>query len=216
MDAYEAITTKLDVRELASRHVPGEIKRKILEAARLTGSSMNTQHWRFLVIQDRPSLKTLAKDSTSGAWIEGADFAIVILTDPKVSGYMIDTGRVLQAMELAGVESRCGVRRLYGGQGRRPSQGLWISGGGQADCGPRFWISKTEDTRQEEEKTDRGPGVLGALRETVEFGRKLGLRGGYDVQRHRVTDQGHPADGCASPMGEGSLSLHLPPPLVTS
>jgi hypothetical protein len=32
MDAYDAIITKLDVREFASKHVPGEIKKKILEA----------------------------------------------------------------------------------------------------------------------------------------------------------------------------------------
>ena len=44
MDAYECIITKLDVREFAQKRVPGETKRKILEAARLTGSSMNSQH----------------------------------------------------------------------------------------------------------------------------------------------------------------------------
>jgi nitroreductase len=114
VDAYDAILTKLDVREFASRHVPGEIKRKILEAARLTGSSMNTQHWRFVVIQERSNLTKLAKDSTSGTWVEGADFAIVIMTDPKVSGYMIDAGRVLQDMELAAWDFGV-VSRLYTG-----------------------------------------------------------------------------------------------------
>ncbi len=101
MDAYDNIITKLDVREFVQRHVPGEIKRKILDAARLTGSSMNTQHWRFLLIQDRSNLKRLAKDTTTGGWIENADFAVVILTDPKIPGYTIDAGRVLQDMQLA-------------------------------------------------------------------------------------------------------------------
>jgi len=101
LDAFEAISTKLDVREFASKRVPGETKRKILEAARLTASSMNTQHWRFILIQDRSNLKRLAADSTSGRWVEGADFAILILTDPKVPGSTIDAGRVVQDMELA-------------------------------------------------------------------------------------------------------------------
>jgi nitroreductase len=101
LDAYETIATKLDVREFAKRRVPGETKRKILEAARTTGSSMNTQHWRFVLVQDRRNLQRLAGDSTSGAWVAGADFAVVILTDPKVSGHAIDAGRVLQDMELA-------------------------------------------------------------------------------------------------------------------
>ena len=101
MDAFEAISTKLDVREFSSRKVPGDVKRKVIEAARLTASSRNSQHWRFVLVQDRANLKRLAGDSTSGKWVEGADFAVIILTDPKVTGNMIDAGRALQDMELA-------------------------------------------------------------------------------------------------------------------
>jgi len=101
MDTFEAISTKLDVREFESKHVPGETKSKILEAARLTASSMNTQHWRFVVIQDRANLRRLSADSTTGKWVEGADFAILILIDLKVPGSTIDAGRVVQDMQLA-------------------------------------------------------------------------------------------------------------------
>jgi nitroreductase len=101
LDTFDAISTKLDVREFAAKKVPGETKRKILEAARLTASSMNTQHWRFVLVQDRSNLKRLAADSMTGKWVEGADFAIVILIDPKVPGSSIDAGRVVQDMELA-------------------------------------------------------------------------------------------------------------------
>ncbi|MHB8108350.1 MAG: nitroreductase family protein, partial [Candidatus Cryosericum sp.] len=93
MDTYESIATKLDVREFAKKQVPRDTKRKILEAARLTGSSMNTQHWCFILIQERSNLEKLAADSTSGQWIAGADFAVLILVNPKVPGYMIDAGR---------------------------------------------------------------------------------------------------------------------------
>lgn len=44
MDAFECIATKLEVREFASQSVPSEIKLKVLEAARLTGTGLNTQH----------------------------------------------------------------------------------------------------------------------------------------------------------------------------
>jgi nitroreductase len=50
MDTYEAILTKLDVRDFAQRHVGDGIKTKVLEAARFTGSSRNTQHWRFVLV----------------------------------------------------------------------------------------------------------------------------------------------------------------------
>ncbi|MDG6929337.1 MAG: nitroreductase family protein [Nitrososphaerota archaeon] len=110
MDTYDCIATKLDVNEFARKRVPGEIKAKVLEAARLTGSSRNRQHWRFLLIQDRGNLATLALDSTTGQWVRDADFAIVIMIDPAVPGSMIDAGRVLQDMQLAawnfGVASR--------------------------------------------------------------------------------------------------------------
>jgi nitroreductase len=101
LDTFEAISTKLDVREFGSEHVPGEVKRKILEAARLTSSAMNMQAWRFILVQDRSNLKRLAADSTTGKWVEGADFAIIVLIDPKAPIGSIDAGRVIQDMGLA-------------------------------------------------------------------------------------------------------------------
>ena len=101
MDTYDAIVTKLDVRQFASKKVSGETMWKVLEAARLTGSAMNTQNWRFILVKDRANLKKLAGDSTTGKWIEGADFAIIVLTDPALPGHPLDAGRVVQDMELA-------------------------------------------------------------------------------------------------------------------
>jgi nitroreductase len=101
MDAIECIATKLDVREFSSQNVPEEIKSKILEAARLTGSGLNTQHWRFIVIEEERNLKKLAEDSTSGGWVSGANFAIIVLTNPRHKFHMIDAGRVVQDMQLA-------------------------------------------------------------------------------------------------------------------
>jgi nitroreductase len=102
LDTFDCIATKVEVRQFSqSKPVPFDAKSRILEAARLTGSSMNTQHWRFVVIQDKANLKRLADDSTTGAWVAGSDFAVIILTDPKVPGNVIDAGRVLQDMQLA-------------------------------------------------------------------------------------------------------------------
>ena len=105
MDTLEAIATKLDVRAFASKPVPKEVKQKILEAARLTGSSMNSQHWKFILVQDRANVKKLASDSTTGRWAADADFAILILINPKIPGSWIDAGRVLQDMQLAAWDS---------------------------------------------------------------------------------------------------------------
>jgi nitroreductase len=101
LDTFDCIATKVEVRQFSKKPIPADIKSKILEAARLTGSSMNTQHWRFIVVQDRTNLKRLADDSTSGGWAAGSDFAVIILTNPRVPGHVIDGGRALQDMQLA-------------------------------------------------------------------------------------------------------------------
>jgi nitroreductase len=101
MDAFECIATKLEVREFSTQDVPSEIRSKILEAARLTGTGMNTQHWRFIMVEKKDNLKKLAEDSTSGSWVASANFAIIVLTNPKYGFHAIDAGRVLQNMQLA-------------------------------------------------------------------------------------------------------------------
>ena len=51
MDAFEAIRSKLDIREFSTKDVPQEIKSNVLEAARLTRTGLNTQHWRFILVE---------------------------------------------------------------------------------------------------------------------------------------------------------------------
>ena len=117
LDAYEVVASKLEVAEFAPKAVLADIKLKVIDAARLTGSGMNYQHWRFILVQGRERLKTLANDSTTGKWVEGANFAVIVLTNPKYGFHLIDAGRALQSMEIAawafGVASRIftGVNR---------------------------------------------------------------------------------------------------------
>ena len=125
MDAYEAVVSKLDLAEWAQKPVPADVKLKIIDAGRLTGSGMNYQHWRFILVQGHDRLKTLANDSTTGKWVEGADFAVIVLTNPKYGFHLIDAGRAISSMQIAawnfGVASRIftgvnreGVERDFG------------------------------------------------------------------------------------------------------
>ncbi len=101
MEAFDCIATKLDIREYGNEDVPANIRLDILEAARLTGTGLNTQHWRFILVKNKDNLKKLAEDSTSGKWVAGSNFAIIVLTNPKYGFHMLDAGRVLQNMQLA-------------------------------------------------------------------------------------------------------------------
>ena len=117
MNATEAVKTKLDSKEFDPRPVGREIKKAVLEAGRLTQSGVNSQHWRFILVQDPKNLARLAEDSTSGSWVAGSNFAVIICTDPKKGYHLIDAGRAAQDMQLtawdAGVTSRLytGIRQ---------------------------------------------------------------------------------------------------------
>ena len=100
MDTTEAVKTKLDVREFSSKPVPNSVKAAVLEAARLTQSGTNSQHWRFILVQDPKNLKRLADDSSWGKWVAGANFAVIVCTDPSKGYHMIDAGRAVQDMQL--------------------------------------------------------------------------------------------------------------------
>jgi nitroreductase len=101
MDTFDSIATKLESREFAKRHAPSEVKMKVLEAARLTASGVNYQHWRFVLVQESGRLKKLAEDSTTGQWVGSADFAVLVLTNPKYNFHLLDAGRAVQDMQLA-------------------------------------------------------------------------------------------------------------------
>lgn len=101
MNTIEAVKTKLDVREFDSRPVGADVKMEVLEAARLTQSGVNSQHWRFILVQEPKNLIRLAEDSSSGKWVARANFAVIICTDPKKGYHTIDAGRAAQDIELA-------------------------------------------------------------------------------------------------------------------
>jgi len=101
MDTYKVIMSKLDIRQFDSKKVATEVKSRVLEAARASGTGNNKQEWRFILVQEKEMLKRLAEDSTSGGWVAGANFAVVVLSDPTLGFHLIDAGRAVQNMELA-------------------------------------------------------------------------------------------------------------------
>jgi len=100
LGAYEIVVSKLDIRQFKDIDVSNEIRLKILESARQVGTGLNSQHLRFILIDSKDMLQLLAEDSTSGGWVSGANFAIVILTNSDYGFKMLDAGRALQNMQL--------------------------------------------------------------------------------------------------------------------
>ncbi|MGH2449868.1 MAG: nitroreductase family protein [Candidatus Limnocylindria bacterium] len=99
MDAYLAVVSKREVRRYEDRPVREDVLRKILEAGRATGSSKNSQPWRFIVCTGRPRLRELAPLVSAPRNIEGCAAAIAVAILVGRGG--LDGGRVAQNMMIA-------------------------------------------------------------------------------------------------------------------
>ena len=108
MEITEAVQTRIDVREYSDKQIEGEIKREILNAARVASSGRNTQHWRFLLLEEKNHLTELAERSSSGNWIGDAIFAVAVLTKPKFDFHKIDAGKAVTNMQLVAWENGIG------------------------------------------------------------------------------------------------------------
>src|SRR5512135_496481 len=99
MDVFEAVRTLLAVRSYQDKPVPAESLRRILEAGRLTASSMNGQPWHFLVVQNRDTLHQLGSLLRTGPYVAQAPLAIVVVINPTTYA-MSDASRAIQSMLL--------------------------------------------------------------------------------------------------------------------
>ena len=101
MDVFEAVRTVLAVRSYQERPIPDDVVRRIVEAGRLTASSMNLQPWQFVVAQDRGTLRRLGELARSGPYIADAPLAIVVAVEKASRFAVSDASRAIQSMVLA-------------------------------------------------------------------------------------------------------------------
>lgn len=100
METFEAIRTVLAVRSFRDQPIPDDIVHEIVEAGRLTASSMNGQPWRFVIVQDKDTLRQLGALAKTGPYIAQAPLAIAICTLPSPFD-VSDASRAVQSMVLA-------------------------------------------------------------------------------------------------------------------
>lgn len=100
MDVFETVTTVLAVREYQDKPVPAEEIDRIVEAGRLSASSMNGQPWRFIVVEDRELLHRLGEAIKTGPYVANAAFAIAVAIEKKSPYAVSDGSRAIQNMIL--------------------------------------------------------------------------------------------------------------------
>jgi len=96
LDPYLAIASKRDERAYSDAPVSAEVRERILDAGRLSGSSRNRQRWEFAVVSGR------ARDDLAEAVYAPENVrtaALVVAIVGEAGGF--DAGRCAQNMMLA-------------------------------------------------------------------------------------------------------------------
>ncbi len=98
MDAYRAVVDKRDQRAFLPKPLPEESLRRILQAARMAGSSKNSEPNRLVVVRDRERLAALAGVGAFAKFLAQAAAVIVIAQTQR---HEFDAGRCAQNMMVA-------------------------------------------------------------------------------------------------------------------
>jgi nitroreductase len=98
MDAYRAVVDKRDQRAFLPTPLPEESLRRILQAARMTGSSKNVEPNRLVVVRERERVAALAALSGFAKFLERAAAVVVIAQTQR---HEFDAGRCAQNMMVA-------------------------------------------------------------------------------------------------------------------
>lgn len=99
MSVFDTVRTALAVRSYKDKPVPEDAIQRIVDAARLTGSSMNQQPWSFIVIRDRATLEKLGSMLQYGPYVAEAAFAIAVVIE-RTRFSVSDGSRAVQSMVL--------------------------------------------------------------------------------------------------------------------
>jgi nitroreductase len=98
MDAYRATVDKRDQRAFLPTPLPEESLRRILQAARMTGSSKNVEPNRLVVVRDPERRAALAGIGAFAKFLAQAAAVVVIAQTQR---HEFDAGRCAQNMMVA-------------------------------------------------------------------------------------------------------------------
>lgn len=93
------VRTVRQIRQYKPDPVPDDALQQLLELARWTGSSKNTQPWHFIVVRDKERLRQLSQIRTPINWLAAAPLGIAIVLDGKLAqSEAYDEGRVSERL----------------------------------------------------------------------------------------------------------------------
>ncbi len=100
--AISLIRTVRQARQYRPDPVPDDVLAELLEVARWTGSSRNSQPWHFIVVSDKEQLQRIGQLRTAINWVASAPLGIAIVLDGVNSiSEPYDEGRVTERLLIA-------------------------------------------------------------------------------------------------------------------
>jgi nitroreductase len=98
-DATRELKRVRQARLYEPRPIPDDVLQELLEVARWTGSSRNTQPWQFIVVTDPEQLRQISRIRTPINWVADAPVAIaIVLNGESESSEAFDEGRVTERL----------------------------------------------------------------------------------------------------------------------
>jgi nitroreductase len=97
---FESVRTVLAVREFDDKPIPDDLVRRIVEAGRVTASSMNLQPWHFVLVTSREGLRKLGALISTGRYVASSAAAIVVAYERDSEFGVSDASRAIQSMIL--------------------------------------------------------------------------------------------------------------------
>ncbi len=106
MDAIECMKTRRSIRAYQDKPVPRELIEDIVDCGRLAATAINIQPWRFVVVQDAATRKSIADTTDYGKFIAQAPVCIAVFCE-ETKYYLEDgsaaTQNILNAARAHGL-----------------------------------------------------------------------------------------------------------------
>jgi nitroreductase len=125
----EAIRTVRQIRQYAAEPVPKDVVKQLVQVARWTGSSRNSQPWHFIVVTDKDQLCKISDLRAPINWLAAAPLGIAIVLDgEREMSEAYDEGRVTERILIAAHTLGYGAGVAWFGDAKQEAEAKRILG----------------------------------------------------------------------------------------
>ncbi len=159
------------VRQFTPEPLPDEAVETLLQLARWTGSSKNTQPWHFIVVRDKERLRKLSELRRPINWLAGAPLGIAIVLNGNArTGEAYDEGRVTERIMIGAHSLGLGSGVAWYGEAEQQAEAKRILGI-PAERTARSMVMVGHPVSRQDPRPGRATGGRKPLEEIVSYER---------------------------------------------